>query len=151
MKYRKRPIRERFEKLYSKTGPCWLWKGQKEEYGSMKVGNRVDKAHRLAWYFQHGPVPDDAMVCHECDNPGCVNHHHLFLGSARDNQRDSVEKGRHIKGETNPRSTVSESEVRLMRHLYAGGAKQADLMQFFAIGQSCAYHIASEKTWKHIL
>jgi len=52
------------------------------------------RAPRVSWELHNGPIPDDKMVLHECDNPACVNPKHLFLGSAADNTVDMMAKGR---------------------------------------------------------
>lgn len=75
---------------------CLEWKGTRtfENYGRLFVRRRSIRAHRLAWELVHGPIPDGLCVCHQCDNPPCVNPDHLFLGSHQDNNRDAVRKGR---------------------------------------------------------
>ncbi len=69
---------------------CWLWTGYVERYG---VFHRV-KAHRAAWTFYKGEIPQGKRVLHHCDVPSCVNPEHLFLGTLRDNTQDSIKKGR---------------------------------------------------------
>lgn len=52
-------------------------------------------AHREAWKEANGPIPPGMLVCHSCDNRSCVEPTHLFLGTDKDNQHDSINKGRH--------------------------------------------------------
>ena len=76
---------------------CWPWKAGivKGGYGIFKVRQYVRiTAHRIAWALANRREPGEGHVCHRCDNPNCCNPHHLFLGNARINARDKVEKGR---------------------------------------------------------
>jgi predicted RNA-binding Zn-ribbon protein involved in translation (DUF1610 family) len=51
-------------------------------------------AHRLSWFAFRGPIPRGMAVCHFCDNPGCVEPNHLWLGTTAENTLDSWHKGR---------------------------------------------------------
>jgi hypothetical protein len=63
-------------------------------YGSIYADGRLQKAHRVVWQVEHGPIPDGLHVLHQCDNPPCCNPAHLFLGTHADNMADKIAKGR---------------------------------------------------------
>ena len=75
---------------------CWLWLGSTDGrgYGKMRVGDKLKRAHRIGYELFVGPIPQGMDACHTCDVTSCVNPDHLFLGTAADNMRDCVAKGR---------------------------------------------------------
>jgi len=79
---------------------CWLWKGRLtwQGYGQTSLLGGARMAHRVAYALFTGEIPDGAHVCHQCDNPPCVNPSHLWLGSHTDNMHDKLVKGRHRAG-----------------------------------------------------
>lgn len=80
------------------TDDCVEWPGPRGTtggYGEVKYRYKNYKAHRLAYEWNVGPIPNDMFVCHSCDNPACYNPRHLWLGTALDNTRDMLTKGRH--------------------------------------------------------
>lgn len=88
----------RFWRKVDKSGECWIWTGARApppwDYGKFRLDGRAVDAHRVSWEFSYGPIPDGLWVLHRCDVPGCVRPEHLFLGTAQDNSRDMMRKGR---------------------------------------------------------
>jgi hypothetical protein len=80
----------------TRNGDCHEWNSQRNRdgYGITKAHWHKMSAHRAMWMATRGPIPAGMCVCHRCDNPPCVNVDHLFLGTALDNHRDMVAKGR---------------------------------------------------------
>lgn len=89
------------ERFWSKVcilhpSDCWEWQAAKfcNGYGVFRLDGKNFRAHRLSWVLEYGDIPEGLSVLHSCDNPSCVNPHHLWLGTQLDNLRDSDCKGR---------------------------------------------------------
>lgn len=90
------------ERFWKKVAPgsvdvCWVWLGSRNRggYGQIRGDNGdVERAHRVAWRLSSAVIPAGLHVLHRCDNPGCVNPNHLFLGTNDDNIADMVTKNR---------------------------------------------------------
>jgi hypothetical protein len=54
-----------------------------------------DFAHRIVVILNGRPIPPGMMACHRCGNHGCVNDAHLYVGTMKQNARDTVNHGRH--------------------------------------------------------
>jgi hypothetical protein len=80
---------ERFEEKVLKTDTCWLWIAGKDRPGYGRFYSDTAKrsigAHRAAWEFAFGPIPEGMTVDHLCFEPACVNPAHLRLLSRSEN------------------------------------------------------------------
>jgi len=109
-----------------------------------------------------------------------VNPDHLFLGTAKDNMQDAVQKGRiasgdrsgrrlhpesyqkgekHwtklnpekiLKGEGHPRSKLKKFEVLEIRRLRKEGMKVTKIAEMFSIASQTVSEITLRKRWTHI-
>lgn len=148
----------RFWKHVNKTDTCWLWQASKNSNGygqfTVKSRSRPIGSHRYAWELLRGPIPSGLGVLHRCDTPICVNPDHLFLGTAADNNRDMIEKGRDrkrgLKGEHNTSAKLTEDSVREIRAARVAGVKLATLAAKFGVCEAVISAVATRRTWKHV-
>jgi len=120
-------------------------------YGYIKHARRKFKAHRVAWELAHGPIPDGMCVCHTCDNPGCVNPAHLFLGTQADNSADRNAKGRTYRayGEAHFNTRISAASVERIFELRAAGWTQRSIAAEVGCCVPYVSTILSGKARKH--
>jgi hypothetical protein len=157
-------FRRRFDRI-DRGDPydCWDWPGTRNDhgYGTMAVGRagqqRIRRAHRLAWEFLVGPIPDGLDVCHHCDNRLCINPKHLFLGTHAENMRDAARKGRTrgglvpLPGEANPGARLTDAEVLAMRRRYsAGRVTMSRLAAEYGVSLSVVANVLTRRTWRHL-
>jgi len=83
---------------------CWEWIGYRKSFGHgwLTREKTQHSAHRWSWYLYTGKMPGKAHVIHGCDNPPCVNPHHLRLGGYEENVQDKMDRGRHHSGHITP-------------------------------------------------
>lgn len=155
MKPATKPIIRFMEKvLFIPFHSCWEWGASKNRdgYGKFHNGIRHVSAHRFIYEETHGPIGDiKKLVCHKCDNRGCVNPKHLFLGSHKDNTMDAIIKKRWkpAKGEGSGRSRLKNKEVIRIRKMYPQ-LTQLELAIKFGVSKSTIQGVVSNRYWKHL-
>lgn len=120
---------------------CWpfIGKASPNQYGHLNIYRRggAGYVHRIAFLLGSGPIGRQCVL-HQCDNPKCCNHGHLFLGTRADNLRDMCAKGRHRPGagERHGRAKLSDDQVRLIFQRQKAGASQRKIAREFKLTQN---------------
>lgn len=98
-KLKKADIRRWLRQIW--RGPetdCWIWIGARtlNGYGQVRLGGDRTKylAHRVGYVIKNGPIKNQGIMMHVCDNPQCVNPEHLVAGTSKRNAWDRIQKGR---------------------------------------------------------
>ena len=151
--YRKRPMEpvgEKFRRSFTEApSGCWEWTEGKEEhgYGRFCFNGCQKLAHRVSWSLHRGVLSDEDFVLHHCDNPGCVNPDHLFLGTQEDNMKDMAAKNRACKGMEKRNSKLSDSQVV---EILKSTDRVCSIAKQFGVSYSIISEIRSRKRWKHV-
>lgn len=77
------------------TNYCWEWEGGKDNCGYGRFNHSLEVlAHRISYQLLYGRIEKEIHILHRCDNPGCINPDHLFVGTHQENMIDKMKKGR---------------------------------------------------------
>lgn len=110
---------------------CWIWQGSRmpRGYGKFAFKGESQYAHRLAYIFAKGPIPNGLELHHTCRVTPCVNPEHLVPVTGAENMR--YELGRTVYGVRNREKT----------HCHAGHAFNYDNTYYYdykgSVGRSC--------------
>jgi hypothetical protein len=158
---------------------CWPWLGGRNPkgYAHLAYGGRSQLGHRVAWlltYRPFRPLPAWAVICHTCDNPGCCNPRHLFLGTHADNVADRHQKGRTATGDrtgsrlhperrprgvrhgsrTHPeqftqlRGKLSAEQARVIRQRAATGEPNTEIARDYGVSATAIWKIVHGRSWR---
>jgi hypothetical protein len=110
------------------------------------------------WQVVNGPIPEGLFVLHRCDRPLCVKPAHLYLGSAADNTRDMLAKGR-AGGTLPPHGKLSEEDVADIRQIWAARVNrgynrsrptQKEIGAAYGVSDAMICFIVNRKWWKDV-
>ena len=75
---------------------CLIWRAghDSDGYGRIQHDGQKVRVHRLAWELHNGPIPEDLLILHSCDNPPCCEIGHLRMGTQAENIADREARGR---------------------------------------------------------
>jgi hypothetical protein len=148
-------LRQRFEEKCApdpETG-CWTWQANKDKdgYAMLWHGKRNIRASHAALLLVGKTVPKGMYACHSCDNPKCVNPDHLFVCTPKENQQDSLGKGRRdlraTDGEKHPSHKLTAEQVR---HIRSSDERGTDLAARYGVNKSLITAIRKGRKWAHV-
>lgn len=99
-KFREGPFRSSFEDRYNHlafpepNSGCFIWMGAIGSNGYGKIGisgtNKLAYAHRAAYEYFVGPIPQGLDLDHKCRMRCCVNPEHLEPVTRKENLRRGI-------------------------------------------------------------
>lgn len=146
----------RFWRQVIKRSPeeCWEWTGLQSDKGYGRIwfmGGHMF-AHVASFIIANARLPK-ALVCHDCDNPSCMNPAHFFEGTYHDNNHDCISKGRARKavGEKASKAKLTEAQVAAIRREYVPfKVSTPALARKYGVAPSTIYNIVSRTNWRHL-
>jgi hypothetical protein len=136
-------LKARFQTHVFKSPTCWLWTGKQRSdgYGMMWIHGKRARAHRVAYELYIGDIPFNKIVCHDCDNPSCVNPAHLYSGTDATNAAD-----REVKNRGN-NSKLTYHDVDKIRDMSDSGVPRKKIAGLWGVTSSCIAKIVRYERW----
>lgn len=153
-KYRKRNmgLAETVEYAFTQTelggpnGDCWEWQRATNArgYPQIKYEGEYVLVSRLVMIHREGEHPD-LYVCHNCDNPVCINPDHLRWDTPSAN---SIERSHRAK--RHQKLKLTPNQVRYIRDLLKFGFKQREIADWYHVNKQTISLIHRGKIWSYI-
>lgn len=123
--------------------PDWL-PVDKWGYPRISEGARgkYQRAHRAVYRLFCGPLKKGEWVLHSCGNAGCINPHHLRIGTPQENQDDAKLHGTTAREFRIHNTKLSDEQVREIR---ASSLRNYELCKIYGVSKSVISQIRSGK------
>jgi len=173
--YKYLSVIEKRGRVNTNMSPCWITFASKSTGGYGQIQHKKIKwnIHRLSFWL-HNNKPEltrSDQICHKCDNPECSNPEHLYLGNAKTNAIDTIERIRNTQpkkevkkgnwsrinqlgdqsGENNQTAILTWEKVRTIRKKKADGLKYGELKKMaeeYGIAYITIQKIVDGSLWK---
>jgi len=142
--------RERFRTSYfvHPLSGCWIWfrASDRDGYGMFFWRGQYVYTHRFSFQLHVGPIESGGHVCHTCDRPQCINPDHLFVGTAKENARDCVSKGRQWAsgGRHYAHTKLTRADVAAIR---GADGSHSEVAVRFKVSASHVYRVRRGHRW----
>ena len=133
-----------------KTTECWNCVEKSTRINGYATLGRLGErgAHRIAYKYAYGKIPEGKSVLHKCDNRNCINPEHLFVGSLKDNVADMVNKGRQARGKKINTNILTEEQV--IEILKDHKSLHTELAEKYGVTNHAIFRIRKRLNWKHV-
>lgn len=136
----------------------WPYVSDKDGYPIQTIDNKTTRLTRYILSLKLGrDLAVGMMALHTCDNPSCVEQEHLYEGTAADNMRDCVERGRHVChlpppkiGEDHHSATLTREMILDARRRRADGQSVAHIARLNGVTARALYRALNGETWRHV-
>lgn len=137
---------------------CWMWKRVRHRkkypsfsYGEFGFNGKRYLPHRFAYQLHYKQDPGELFVCHSCDNPGCCNPHHLWLGTPGENNLDKIQKRRQQIGSEHHSAILDEEKVKEIVGLLTNTTLTfQQIGDKFGVSMSAISSIRRGNTWSQV-
>lgn len=119
---------------------CWYWRDGKTK-PCMAIGKHHFPVSLVAWTLANNAIPIRPNMCHMCDNELCVNPHHLFPGTQKENMQDCVIKGRsksmgcRLTGFEHPNNILTKANISYARRAYSAGTEMQTIADILGVSR----------------
>jgi hypothetical protein len=144
---------------------CWPWRGHltPRGHGRWYVSSFASSgaseagrvyAHRQAYMFYYGRIPDGLFCCHTCLEKSCCNPHHLFLATPAESVRNNIRRGLVKSGSALVCAKLTETAVSEIRRRYAsaqaGGTSHTKLAKEYGVTAGAIQLVLNRRNWKDV-
>jgi len=143
-------LRKKFKAKLDTNGcvVCTSHKPNKRGYQALTVKRKKILLHRFIYQIHNGPISDDLVVRHTCDNRQCINPNHLKKGTTSDNVMDRVKRNRSAAGKRHGRSKLRPCDIKRIRALKT--ISNTELAKRYGVDRRVIYQIKKGLTWKTV-